>query len=235
MKGLPRTGASSASSERVSAASSAAKARGVGGVGGGVLRVGLAPSAAAIAPRGGGGVLRVEPEVAVVGGSRRPARPCSSASACGSNGPPARIGSVATPGASSSVTSAALRRQRGDRAGEPGGEGGADPDDEIRLLEQRAPRTGAARSRARGAGRHDQLRRRRRPAITRAAIEWTGAMSVATRGAAPKRRPPAARAPRRSSDQPAHCSFPLPRAARHGPCRGWRRRLGCRSDPVALL
>ena len=39
-------------------------------------------------------------------------------------------------------------RQRGDRLGEPGRQVRADPDDEVRLLQQAAPRTAAAHSRA---------------------------------------------------------------------------------------
>ena len=130
---------------------------GVGGVGGGVRRVELAERGGDRL-RGGDGVLGVEPEVAVVGGVvagvvagvRVVAGLERTAGAGGQQRRPRgrpRASARPPPGARAAI-----------ELGEPGGEGGADPDHEIRLLEH--ARLGGAQGIAvrRGAGRQDHAR-----------------------------------------------------------------------------
>ena len=187
MNGRPRSGARRAVERPRERGGLGGEGLGVRGVGGGVRRVGRGER------RGDGAGRRDRVRRGRARGGRRAAAACSCsswswsaslASSCASNGPPARTGSRATPGASSSVTQRRVGREGGDRVGEPGRERRADPDHEVGLLQQ--PRLGRPQRVAvrRGAGRQDQRRARRCPAITRAAIDCTGAMSAATRGAA---------------------------------------------------
>ena len=228
MKGSPRTGASSASSDAGERGELGGEGGGVGGVGGGVVRVGLGQRRGDRG-RGRGGVLGVEPEVAVGSAGGRGRRV----------GVGVRLeraaGADRQRGDAGGVFERYERGGRGeccDRAGKPGGEGGADPDDEVGVLEQR--RLGRAQRVVvlGGAGRHDQLRRGdagHDAGGDRMDRRDVGGDARRGRGCA------GGEGREEKCDQPAHCSSPLPRPARYGPCRGSRRRLGCRSDPVPVI